>query len=229
MREGRTDWYRIENKAASKASVYIYDEIGYVGVSAQDFVRELNEVRASEIELHLDTPGGDVFDGIAIYNAIHDHPARVTVIVDSLAASAGSFIAQAGDHRVMNRGSQMMIHNAHSLMVGNSKDLREHADFLEKQSANIANIYAARSGKDVDGWLAAMDAETWYMAEEAVEAGLADEVAGQAAVKTGNTFDLSVFSHAGREYAPAPVVAEPEATEEIDWAAISNALKGALA
>src|SRR5215217_1959124 len=107
LQAGRADWYRIENKSDGPTEIYIYDEIGYVGVSAQDFIQDLKAVKTSEITLHLDTPGGDVYDGINIYNAIRDHRAHVTVVVDAIAASAGSFIAQAGDKRIMNRGSQM--------------------------------------------------------------------------------------------------------------------------
>lgn len=222
LRAGRADWYRIENKSDSPTEIYIYDEIGYVGVSAKEFVQDLNKVKDSEIILHLDTPGGDVYDGISIYNAIRDHRAHVTVVVDSIAASAGSFIAQAGDHRVMNRGSQMMIHKAQGLAVGNSNEMVEYAAFLEKQSLNIAEIYASRAGQDAAYWLAAMDAETWYMGQEAVDAGLADEMAGREA-QSQNSFDLSVFSYAGREKAPAPI-AEPDPEPEMDWAALASTL-----
>ena len=86
LQAGRTDWYRIENSAENGAEIYIYDEIGYVGVSAKDFVKDLNAIKTSEITLHLDTPGGDVYDGITIYNAIRDHKSHVTVVVDSMAA-----------------------------------------------------------------------------------------------------------------------------------------------
>jgi len=226
LRAGRTDWYRIENSSRTQAKVYIYDEIGYVGVSAQDFVRDLQAINASSIEVHLDTPGGDVFDGIAIYNAIRDHSAEVTVIVDALAASAGSFIAQAGDKVIMNRNSQMMIHDAHGLAIGNSADLTELSALLDKASDNLASIYADRSGKPAAYWREAMKKETWYSAEEAVDVGLADEVVG-ATAKVQNDFDLSVFSYAGREQAPAPVVEAPEPTIPEDaWLSIAASLKG---
>jgi len=224
LRQGRTDWYRIENSGNGPAEIYIYDEIGYVGVSAQDFVKDLNAIKASEITLHLDTPGGDVYDGINIYNAIRDHKAHITVIVDSMAASAGSFIAQAGDTRIMNRNSEMMIHDGHTVAIGNSKDLASTAERLGKVSDNIASIYAERAGGTAAQWREAMAAETWYSAEEAVDAGLADEVVGKDA-KASNDFDLSIFSYAGREHAPAPI---QESAPELDWTAIAEALKGAL-
>lgn len=234
LRQGRDDWYRIENRASAKAEVFIYDEIGYFGVTAQDFVDDLRAITANQITLHINSPGGDVFDALVVYNAIRDHAADVEVIVDGIAASSASWIAQAGDRVVMNRGSQLMIHDAWSLAVGNSETMRQAADFLEKQSTNIAGIYAERAGGTVDDWRAAMSAETWYTADEAVEAGLADEVRGRDA-SNKNSFDLSVFTYAGREKAPDPVIPEtapasPAATNEaeLDFDAFAESLKGAL-
>ncbi len=229
LREGRNDWYRISNQAADIAEVFIYDEIGYFGVTAADFVKDLRQITAGRIELHLNTPGGDSFDGIAIYNGLRDHPARVEVIVDALAASAGSFIAQAGDQVVMNRGSQMMIHDAWGLSIGNAADMAAMAELLDRQSDNIAAIYADRAGGTVGDWRELMRAETWFSADEAVEAGLADEVAGRDAAAE-NSFDLSVFRYAGRGAAPEPTI--PESTDgeaDIDIGDITDALKGAFA
>ncbi len=231
LQEGRADWYRIENSAAKKASIYLYDEIGYVGITAKDFVRDLNEVSAPEIELHLDTPGGEVFDGITIYNALRDHPASITVIVDSMAASAGSFIAQAGDHRIMNRNSTMMIHDGHGMVIGNASDMASMVESLDRVSNNIASIYAERAGGSGADWREKMRAETWYTADEAVEAGLADEVRGKDA-QSKNSFDLSVFSYAGRDNAPEPVLTTevtPEEPQGTDWNPFIDALKGAFA
>src|SRR5690606_38136643 len=118
----------------------------------------------------------DVFDGVAIYNALRDHPADVAVRVDGLAASAASFIAQAGDKVTMNRGSQLMIHDAWGLCIGPAADMRETAALLDRVSDTIAGLYAARAGGTVEDWREAMLAESWYSAEEAVEANLADEV-----------------------------------------------------
>lgn len=231
LREGRNDWYRIENKIANAtAEVFIYDEIGYFGVTAADFVNELRDIDADTIELHLNTPGGDVFDGIAIYNALVEHAAEVTVIVDSLAASAGSFIAQAGDTISMTRNATLMIHDAWGLAIGNAADMREMAELLDKLSNNIADIYAERSGGTIDQWRDLMRAETWFSADEAVEAGLADEVRGRAS--TGkNSFDLSVFTYAGRDRAPTPAIPSPAAQSQpaIDFAGITKSLEEAFA
>jgi ATP-dependent Clp endopeptidase proteolytic subunit ClpP len=233
LKAGRSDWYRIDVSNTAKASIYIYDEIGYVGVSAKDFVQDLNEIKAPEIELHIDSPGGDVYDGITIYNAIRDHKAHITTIVDSMAASAASYIAQAGDRRVMNRNSEMMIHDGHTVAIGNSSDLVAMAERLDKISDNIASIYADRAGNTVQYWRELMRAETWYSGDEAVDAGLADEVAGKE-TESRNDFDLTIFSYAGRDHAPAPVLAKQETPEEvpdagIDWTHLADALKGAFA
>jgi len=208
LRQGRTDWYRIANKTDDVAEIYIYDEIGYWGVTAKDFVDELREVTASRIELHINSPGGDVFDGIAIYNALQQHAAQVRTTVDALAASAASFIAMAGDEIVMTRNATMMIHEPFGLAVGDAADMRDMADRLDKMGDNIAGIYADRAGGSVEDWRAAMVAETWYDADEAVEAGLADEVTGKPAdddaQEAANSWDLSVFTYQGRQDAPRP-------------------------
>lgn len=215
LRQGRNDWYEIKNKAATRAEVFIYDEIGYFGVTASDFVADLRDITAGTIELHLNSPGGDAFDGVAIYNALRDHSATVDVIIDSLAASAASFIAQAGDTITMNRGSQMMIHDAWGLAIGNAVDMTEMADVLDRHSDIIAGIYAERAGGEVAEWRDLMRAETWFTADEAVEAGLADDARGRESASK-NSFDLSVFTYAGRDKAPAPVAPEPPASPAPD-------------
>lgn len=172
-------WYRIQNIAADVAEVYLYDGIGEFGVTARDFVAELNSVRARRIELHLNSPGGAVFDGVAIYNALVNHPAEVTTFVDGLAASAASFIAMAGDRIVMEKNARFMIHDAAGLVIGNAKDMREMADLLDSLSDTIAEVYADRAGGEIATWRAAMRAETWYTAREALAAGLATAIAGQ--------------------------------------------------
>jgi len=153
----------------------LMDEIGYWGVTAQDFVDELLAIDAATIELHINSPGGDVFDGVAIMNAIADHPATVNVVIDGLAASAASYIALAGDSVKMNRASQMMIHDAAGMCWGNAADMETMKDLLDRVSDTIAGIYADRAGEDTEHWRDLMRAETWYSAVEAVEAGLADE------------------------------------------------------
>lgn len=248
---GRVDWYRITNAAGDTAEVSIYDEIGFFGTTASEFVDELKAITAPNINLRLNTPGGEVFDGIAIHNALREHVARVTVQVDALAASIGSVIAMAGDRVVMGRGAQMMIHDALGLTIGNAQDHREMVDLLDKASDNIAGFYAARAGGDVATWRERMQAETWYTADEAVTAGLADETvdkpADPAPSPTAASWDLSIFRYQGRDRAPAPdldaatarpstdppdtgpgTAAAPEPAAVPDLSALREALKGAL-
>lgn len=207
-RDGR--WYRIENKAddpGGPVEVFIYDEIDpYWGVSADSFVRDLAAIDADQITVRINSPGGGVYDGIAILNALRAHPATVTTIVDGLAASAASFIAMAGDEIVVRRNAEIMIHDSWQVCGGNAAELRKTADNLDRLSDNIASMYAARAGGTVEEWRALMQAETWYTADEAVEAGLATRVDDGAAEESAPAaaFDLSVFNYAGRRAAPAP-------------------------
>lgn len=227
-RRGERDWYRIVDLDGG-VELQIYDAIGGWGVTAEEFVADLAEVTAPELTVRINSPGGEVFDATVIYNALMDHPAQVTCVVDGIAASAASVIAQAGDRVVMNRASQMMIHDASGLCIGNADDMLEMADLLDKLSGEIAGIYAARAGGDVAGWRARMRAETWMTGPEAVDLGLADEVV--ATPQRGGTpdgkggdepapvppaaqdrtpavhaeWDLTVFRYAGRDAAPTPV------------------------
>ncbi|WP_145877538.1 head maturation protease, ClpP-related [Streptomyces sp. BK340] len=195
-------WYRvIRNTAGGPTRVDIYDEIGgswlSEGVTAVDFIAELGQI-SGDLEVHINSPGGDVFDGIAIYNSLAQRPGNVTTVVDGLAASAASFIAQAGTTRVVAPGAMMMIHDASGACFGNAGDMRDLAELLDKVSDNLASIYADRAGGDAEGWRTAMRTETWYTADEAVKAGLAHRVAErpeQNALAAVAQFDLSVFAH----------------------------------
>jgi ATP-dependent protease ClpP protease subunit len=199
------EWWRIRNDGSKTARVDIYDEIGPWGIAAKDLVSSINALTAEEIQVHISSPGGDVFDGVAILNALREHKARVVVTVDSVAASAASFIAMGGDEVVMARNSELMIHDAFGYGVGDSDLMRDLADRLDKVSDNIASIYAEKAGGTVEDWRTAMRAETWYSAEEAVAAGLADRVTRKPAdVEATNRFDYSIFNFAGRAAAPPP-------------------------
>lgn len=189
---GQGSWYTIKNQAAGPTQIHIFDEIGYVGVTAQQFTTDLANIQG-DIELHLNTPGGEVFDGIAIYNALR--PRQPVIHVDSLAASIGSVIAMAAGpgKLIMGKNSTMMIHDGFGMTVGNAQDMRKMADVLDKTSDNIASIYADRTGKPASEWRNLMRNETWFTAEEAVAAGLADRVDGN----VRNTWDLSIFRNVG--------------------------------
>jgi ATP-dependent Clp endopeptidase proteolytic subunit ClpP len=175
-RAGR--WYDIKNVSGASVEVSIYDEIGYWGVSAADFVTDLGGITAKDITLRINSPGGDVQDGLAMLNALRQHPANIHVIVDGWAVSAASFIAMAGDKISMSPNAMMMIHDAAGMCYGNAAEMSEMAELLDKHSDNIASVYARRAGGTVEDWRTVMRAETWYTDQEAVEAGLADEILG---------------------------------------------------
>lgn len=205
------------------ASLRLYDPIdswgGEWGVSAKEFADSLDALPddTTEIRLHLNSPGGEVWEGIAITNMLRNHRARVVAVVDGLAASAASVVACAADELVMGRNSQLMIHDAWGLCIGNRDDMLNTSARLDKISDNIASVYAAKAGGTVEQWRDAMLAETWYSAEEAVEQGLADRVEKDAEPADKATFDLSMFRNAGRDEAPAPKLVdttESQANEE---------------
>src|SRR5687767_234426 len=219
MPEARRNWWEIKASGSSKATIRIYGDIGdsfwAESVSAKSFTDELEELgNLSHIDLHLNSPGGDAFDGVTIMNVLREHPAEVTVIVDGLAASAASIIAMAGDRVVMGRGSQLMVHDAASYGFGNATELRKAADVLDSISDSMASVYAERAGGTTADWREVMAEETWYGAEEAVEAGLADEVrkmavdedsdGSKAAAAALGTRFAARFRYHGRAEAPAP-------------------------
>lgn len=204
--------------ADTTATIRFYDAVdswgGWSGLSANEFARALDALPAevTELRLHINSPGGDVFDGLAILNALRSHSVRVVAIVDGLAASAASFIAAGADELIMMPNSELMIHDAWGVVVGNSADMVEMAALLDHVSDNIASIYAAKAGGDVETWRASMRKESWFSADEAVDAGLADSVAElPAPAEASNRFDLSIFTYAGRNAAPAPDLAEAPA------------------
>lgn len=194
-------WYRIVNlDDDGPARVDVYDEIGGSwwsdGVTASGFVESLAAIPSTRaLEVHINSPGGDVFDGISIYNAIAQRPGPVTTVVDGLAASAASFIAQAGKTRIVSPGSMMMIHDASGICIGNAADMTEMAGLLGTVSGNLADIYAAHAGKTPADWRAAMQAETWYKADDAIAAGLADRLLERPAPAGATaSFDLTMFA-----------------------------------
>ena len=179
----------------------IYGTIG-VDVMASAF-RDALHADAKRIDLHVNSPGGDVYEAVAILNTLRAHPAKIVVTVDSLAASAAGFIAVgAADELYMAENSELMAHLPSAGAAGNASDIRQVAENLDRIANNIASIFASRVGGTVDDWLDVLAAETWWSAQEAVDAGLADGIANTPAVV--NHFDLSVFAHAGRASAPPP-------------------------
>jgi len=156
-----------------------------------------------DIECHINSPGGDIFDGIAIYNQLKARQGNVKMVIDGLAASAASFIAQAASPGQLEVAphATMMIHEGFAMCIGNAADLIETAALLDKASDNIAGIYADRTGKPASYWREQMQAETWYTDAECVEIGLADKISGQDSPK--DAWDLSVYAKAPGSGPPA--------------------------
>lgn len=231
---------RVTSQDNGSTRLDLMDEIGFWGVTAQDFVDQLAAVDTDTIELHISSPGGDVFDGLAIMNAIADHEAVVNVTVDGIAASAASYIALAGDTVTMNRGSQMMIHDAAGFCFGNAADMGDMVTLLDRISDTVAGIYVDCAGGSVDFWRGLMRAETWFSAAEAVEAGLADVAVGgskpkekAAAADDDDVEDradrfrghLAAFKYPGRAQAPAPDLHPPAPVAKFDPVAFRAAIR----
>lgn len=167
-------------KTASGGELVLYDRIdswgGFWGISADEVRAGLDEIGEVEnLTVRINSPGGEVTEGLTIHNLIADHPADVTVIVDGAAYSIASEIAMAGDTIKVNRGGEFMIHEAWGGVVGSADEMRTYADRLERATDMGAQIIAARAGGTVEEWRERMAAESWFYADEAVELGLADE------------------------------------------------------
>lgn len=190
-------WYDIRGAADEVAEILIYDEISSWGVDAKEFVKDLAGVKAATIRLRMNSPGGNVFDGIAIYNALKSHPASVHVQVDGLAASIASIIAMAGDSIHMAKNAFLMIHNAWALAIGDSEEMRKMADVLDKIDTTMVKTYVERTGSNQRDVRRMMSEETWMTADEAKEHGFADSVGDpvEAAAKLAEVFDFSKFQY----------------------------------
>lgn len=171
-------WYSIKAKANDTAEISIYDEIGFWGVSAANFAQDLKDCgnNIKQINLHIHSPGGDVFDGIAIYNLLKNHPAKVTVYIDGLAASMASVIAMAGNEVIMPENA-MMIHKPWGIQGGDAEDMRKYADLLDKVENTLIPAYASKTGKTPEELAEMLSAETWLNGKECVEQGFADKLA----------------------------------------------------
>lgn len=190
-------FWRVENRADEDvADLYLFDEVSFYGIDANSFRAELDAVKASKLRLRINSPGGDVFDGIAIANLLRARDPKFEVVVDGLAASVASLIAVAGGRLTMSPNSQLMIHDAFTVVPGTADDLRAMAKVMDKISDNIASAYAAKAGGDPAEWRKRMKVETWFTASEAVESGLADEsvqpdeAVPDASVDAKNIFDF---------------------------------------
>lgn len=224
------------NAAANEATVYLYDMIVgseieaefWGGVAPQSFVQQLAEITAGTIHLRINSPGGDVFAARAIEQAVREHSAHIIVHVDGLAASAASFIAMAGDEVRIADGGMFMIHKAWTLGFGNADDFMDMAALLEKIDGTLADTYAKKTGKERAELLAMMAAETWLTGAEAVEAGFADRLAGDAADEKDKpaaaAWNLAAFGKAPAAAAPKTPAAPAPAVAPVTPAAVKPAV-----
>lgn len=184
------------------------------GVNAQNFQAELSKADGDDIELHVQSGGGDVFEGVAIMHALRDYPAEVVAIVEGVAASAASFVVVGGaDRVVMQPSASLMIHEAWAATMGSARDMAKQARELERMTGIIAQVYADKAGTPVEEWLEAMEDESWFGAEEAVLVGLADEIKHPASSSTlNNRLGKSLVLNSGavrytsRDEAPTPKI-----------------------
>jgi ATP-dependent Clp protease, protease subunit len=171
--------YRISAKG-SEAEIYLYGDVGeswFGGVTAKQFADDMKALGSvGTINLRINSAGGDVFDGLAMYRLLVEHKARVVSHIDGLAASIASVIAMAGDEIRMSESAQMMVHNAWGLAMGDAETMRTMAGLLDTTSNSIRDVYAARTGKPSGDIKSLMDAETWMTAAQAVDLGFADSV-----------------------------------------------------
>lgn len=180
----------------NRGEIWLYDQIGASfwgdGITAKSFQKDLQAMgKVTGIDLRINSPGGDVFEGFAIYNQLAQHPATVNVYVDGVAASIASIIAMSGDKIAMAKNSMMMIHNPQGAAYGDEREMDRVKALLQQVKANLTTTYVDRTGnnaKDIENW---MDEETWFTADTAVERGFADAVISEQAVSA--CFDLSGF------------------------------------
>lgn len=185
-------WFDIHNKSTSNtADVYIYSEVGGYDVNAKSFIDELKEIKDKDITIHINSLGGSVFDGLAIYNALKNHAKKVTTKVEGICASIASVIAMAGDTIEMAENSLLMIHNPFAMSGGDANELRKTANILDKIRNEIADIYASKSKHDANHYIALMEVESWFNSKESLELGLINGITKP--VKIQNNYDISNF------------------------------------
>ena len=191
------NWYEINNSASDVTDVYIFNEIGTFGMSAQSFVEEVKEYDGKELAIHINSLGGEVFDGMAIYSIIQRRKAKTTVYIEGIAASIASVIALAADNVIMSENSLLMIHNAWGGTQGDASEMRKQADVLDKITNEIAEIYVKKTNLPYDEVIRLMSEETWLTAEEAVAMGFVDSISEP--IKVAAQYDVSKFKNITEE------------------------------
>ena len=190
-------WYSIENKADNSVEISIYDEIGDFGTSAKEFIEEVKSVGDGDITLRINSVGGSVFDGLAIYNTLRSHSGFVNIKIEGLAASISTVIAMAGDSIEMSENGFFMIHNPFGKSAGEAGDMRKTADLLDKIKDEIMEIYSKRTNLTFGELSDMMDKETWLSSQEAMDMGFVDKITEP--MKIAASFDLSKFTNVNEQ------------------------------
>ena len=193
----KNNWYNIQNKANKVAEVYIFDEIGSHGVTAQKFIEEIKGLGDRPINIRINSLGGDVFNGMAIHNVLKKRTYNTTVYIEGIAASIATIIALGADEVIMAENSLFMIHNAWGGVMGDAKEMRKSAATLEKISNELTEIYVKKTGLSYEAIAEMMDNETWLSADEAYELGFVDSISD--AMKIAAKYDVSKFKNITNE------------------------------
>ena len=190
--------WRVNKTSDQNAEVFLYGDIGGWGdgISADILAREITGLNVETIDVRLNSGGGSVFEGQAIYNALNRHPAKIIMNIDGIAASIASVIAMAGDQINITEGSHVMIHKPWSMAMGDAESMRKEAEVLDSLESGIVDIYAARTGKDrkqLENWIGQ---ETWFKGQAAVDAGFADAVIpAKRKEKAAKSSILALYAH----------------------------------
>jgi ATP-dependent protease ClpP protease subunit len=185
--------YTIKALSDDSTEIWIMDVLGYPWNDINSMIREVSSLKSKDILVRINSPGGDPIDTFALYHALKNHSAKVTVRIESLAASAASFLALAGDEVQAYSSSLFMIHNSWAVVAGNRFELQDIADFLEKIDANMQDVYASKTKLGKREIADMMKAETWLSAKEAKNKGFIDTIIDGKGVKA--EFDLSIFAN----------------------------------
>jgi ATP-dependent Clp protease protease subunit len=198
------------------AHVYVYDVIdSYWGASAAALVSALASAGDKTVHMHINSPGGDVFEARAMAAAIVGHAGKVIAHIDGVAASAATYLALAASEVRMTDGGLFMVHNSWTMAMGNKTEIRSTADLLEKIDGTIAADYARKTGASSEQVVAWMDAETWFTAQEALAAGFIDAIdTNTKGEKTSAQWNLSAYANAP-EFKEPEKEPEPDLTEKV--------------
>jgi ATP-dependent protease ClpP protease subunit len=187
------------NAKDDAADVYIYGDIGgwWDGIQPQQIAKEIAELDVGTLNVHVNSPGGVVFDGLAIYNAFAAHPAKVVMHIEGIAASIASVIVCAGDEIRIGEAANVMIHKPWSFMIGDAEEMRKEADILDNLEQGIVDIYKARTENSDDDLKAWMKAETWMRGQDAIDKGFADALTPSKAKKekAARSALLTLYQH----------------------------------